>query len=151
MYLSRLACTPFLHVEWFSNPPCPRRATALLVWRHCVNKLENELHQLYTHSLTSTLSWVSLRQPASEKCFYFSTEKFQLSKQNDKKLYPAHESRGRNGPTKWCRWMATFLRRLNASDFPSSGVRCAGVSSARHRLQKTRCCLKSEKREFLWT
>ena len=77
-------------------------------------------------SLASTLSWVSLRQPASEKCFYFPTEKFQLSKQNDKKLYPAHESRGRNGPTKWCRWMATILRRVNASDFPSSGVRCAG-------------------------
>ena len=89
-------------------------------------------------SLASTLSWVSLRQPVSEKCFYFPTEKFQLSKQNDKKLYPAHESRGRNGPTKWCRWMATFLRRVNASDFPSSGVRCAG------RLQQGIVCKRHD-------
>ena len=98
--------------------------------------------------LTSTLSCVSLRQPVGEKCFYFATEKFQLSRQDDKKLHPAHESRRKEGPTNWCRWMATFLRRVNASDFPSSGARCAGLSSARHRLQKDTMLFEIGKTRF---
>ena len=86
-------------------------------------------------SLASTLSWVSLRQSEIKKCFYFPTE---IVKARWQKLYPAHERRGKDGPTKWCRWMATILRRVNASDFPSSGTRCAErlqlVSSAKDTM-----------------
>ena len=85
--------------------------------------------------------------------FLLSNRKVSVVKARWQKLYPAHESRGRDGPTKWCRWMATFLRRVNGSDFPSSGVRCAGhlqqgVVCKRHDAIRNRKTRFSSNRSF---
>ena len=102
-------------------------------------------------SLASTLSWVSSRQPVSEKCFYFPTEKFQLSsivKANWQKTLPSARESREERADKMMPLNGHLSSPRQCFRFPLFRRPVRRASSARHRLQKTRCCLKSEKRDF---